>query len=93
MRLSILGPEGSGTLPVRLGFEVGPGDVFVALVLVYILAYLYLLEPIETAAGNKREVRHMLLAVALPLTVTFLAVLTFTIFEREVVLFAVGGLG
>jgi hypothetical protein len=86
MGLSILGPGGIGEMPVRTGFQIGPGDVFVALLLVYVLAYLYLLEPVDLPVDHKRRIRLLLLAVAVPLAVTFLGVLLFTIFDRDVLL-------
>jgi len=90
--LSVLGPNGAGELPIQAEFQIGPGDLFVALVLVYVLAYLYLLEPIEISAEHENQIRLLLFALAIPLSITFLAVVLFTIFERDVVLTIARGL-
>lgn len=86
MGLSILGPGGTGDVPVRVALEIGPGDLFVTLALIYALVYLYLLEPANVATDQRDELRPLLLGVAVPLSVTFFSVLLFTSLTRVLVL-------
>lgn len=89
MGLSILGPGGVPGVPVRAEIQIGPGDMIVALLLMHVLAYLYLLEPADIPEERKHQLRLLLVSVAIPFSVTFLAVLLFTVFAREVVLVVV----
>ena len=86
MGLSILGPGGVGELSVQTEFQIGPGDVFVALVLIYVLAYFYLLAPVDIPESQQNQIRLLLLVVVVPLSVVFLGILLFTIFDRDVLL-------
>lgn len=81
MGLSLLGPGGTESIPIRASVEIGPGDIFVAVVLIYALAYLYLLDPLEIEDQQLRQIRVMLVAAVVPLLVAFIGIVLFTSIE------------
>jgi len=74
MRLSALGPEATADIPMRASLDLGVGEVFIAVTLIYLLAYLNLVDPMSISADTKREIRALLIASTIPLFLVFLSV-------------------
>ena len=80
MSLSAVAPDAAADLSLRATLGIGPGEVFVALSLIYVLGFLYLLGPMSIATERKRSLRALLLGCAIPLGATFLGVVLYTSF-------------
>jgi hypothetical protein len=76
--LSAVAPDGTAAVPVRASLGIGPADIFVALALIYVLAYLYLLDPMSINSDKKAQLRVLLLGCAIPLSAAFLGVVLYT---------------
>lgn len=78
MGIVTLPPTGTGEFSPYVGLGIGPGELFVAVGIVYTLALLYLLGALGLERGHERAFRRMLYSGAIPLLFTFGAVLLYT---------------